>query len=1627
MKKAIFVLGMHRSGTSVLTAGINALGAKVINNTPKTEENPKGYYEHGEVQALNDEILKEFNTFWGNPYYKSEIEEVFVDEKKFSRYYDRAKKIINVYKNDDVFVIKDPRMSILYPFWEKVVREVFSAEVFKVVILRNPMEVIKSLLKRNESNPFLSLGHNKIHYLKLWTLYNFWIIKNIDTNNYFITFDEFVNHPRDTLVNIAKTVSVNIDDIRNIDEFINNFLERGLKHYNEDIDIQMFKTINNDLTWIYNFYTDLNKIANKTLNKKEVLTIVKKYDDIFEDLFKDLNGVSGLLSHYYYLLQDIKTKFDAGHGESQMNSDNINIEQLYIDFGEGYSEENSIVNKLNVNQSKFTNSCEFTINHKVSDITGIRYDPLDEKCILKLKNIKILTNKEAYSVGVDSTNANYNYSNVYLFLGDNPSIILNLDGILEDEVIDKVIINVEFLDTDELISDIESSIAIIIYEIKSINNKFSGLNEIKPMIEKFQIDNLVNDKNLESKIDKLSDATDNIALAIESGSSQNTELSERIRLINNYVEEIRNNIETSNKKIVSKVDMLQAANYGMYDNFNELSNLYDETVSYLENKKTQDRELINEFKSLNSIVNEIKLNITTGNEKLNKKIDILEFKSNSFYEKINELNNTINNIAASNVWKLFKPKLLMKSIVLYKKIYRTIKKANVFDEEYYLKNNEDISKTNIDPLEHYIKHGAKELRNPSTDFDTSYYIKNNPDVKESGINPLFHYIVFGYKEGRLPSKEANRYDEWIKLHRRPKWYNLYRQIENAKIAYHIFKSKQFDNAWYFNKHPDLNDKILKSVFWKYRNSKIKLLRLFGKALTSPILHYVWQGVYLGYEPSPTFNTDVYLNEHASKNFDIVNPFYDYILSQHNKTEEILETNTNKEISKNLDSISDTKLIEILRESPEFDAKWYLNENKDVANAGIDPVEHFYYNGWKEGRNPNKDFNLNEYRKQVPEFTDENLNPFMHYLLVWKKQYGQFISKNDIWKKIIFNKNSDIKVNDRIDIIVVVSDSQKNVVKLIDDIDSYSDVPYRLIIVDDCIKDIEVKQQIEVYCATQENTVYLRNDIKIGKENSINKAIQLFGLENHKVIIHSNIELYENFLSGILKQIIKEPNKVSSVRPMSNTIQEVLSTKYCDNISKRNEKKQNMYRILEANNINLGSFSEGLIAINKSILQKNGLPGFISITNKENSWFTKASNMGYENRLATDVFIKLKDKANNDLLFLDKRANIDFDTQNSLASQTIYTNYCKIMDNLSDEDLYSERFLIINSVQGGGSKAYIKRKIQSLNKSKKQILLWDPNTFKAEFVDAQGEPLAGFTVSLDLFNDLVQTYKPTEVIISSIVFCYNFQRTVSTIIEAFNEYKTELTYLVHDYYCVCPSFNLLDYKNSFCGLKNLDKCKKCLKSNTNKAIEYNDIDSWRLTWENLLDKCDNIQVFSNSSRDLMEIVYPKVSNKIQIRPHDVSYCKNLRVPNISDPQSNLHIGFVGDITISKGLEKINEFSKLDTEVSLTVIGRVAQPVISKVNITGRYSLNDLPAIIEDSQANVFFISSIWPETFCYVADELMQMKLPIVCYNLGAQADKIRKYKFGYVLDIDMPFNEQISSINEWRKNKLQDVWKERTK
>ena len=228
--------------------------------------------------------------------------------------------------------------------------------------------------------------------------------------------------------------------------------------------------------------------------------------------------------------------------------------------------------------------------------------------------------------------------------------------------------------------------------------------------------------------------------------------------------------------------------------------------------------------------------------------------------------------------------------------------------------------------------------------------------------------------------------------------------------------------------------------------------------------------------------------------------------------------------------------------------------------------------------------------------------------------------------------------------------------------------------------------------------------------------------------------------------------------------------------------------------------------------------------------------------------------------------------------------------------------------------------------------------------------------------------------------------------------TRLTMSAHDYFAICPSFVLLNADGRYCGIPSLAECSSCLKRHEAPYVALappSEIGTWRAMWGRALAAADEVRCFSQATRAHFLKAYPSLDPKrVTVVPHKADYAPQ-RLPRASH-RAPLVIGVIGEITEQKGARivtaMVDEIDRAGLDVRIVVIGTLAAAHRSaRLTVTGAYQRKDLVDLIESHGINMLFFPSIWPETFSYVVAEMIALELPIVAFDLGAPAERLRRH------------------------------------
>lgn len=154
MTNGVVVLGVWRSGTSLVTQFISEMGYYVVNTIPPNEFNPDGYWEDERVNCLNERVLN----YLGGDSNHIPVEGP-LSHSQFSGITMQIREVMQEYKSKRKWCIKDPRLSLTMDLW----KEHLSSNTKYIICFRNPLSVSMSIQRRFQ----LDLNYSS----RLWYTY----------------------------------------------------------------------------------------------------------------------------------------------------------------------------------------------------------------------------------------------------------------------------------------------------------------------------------------------------------------------------------------------------------------------------------------------------------------------------------------------------------------------------------------------------------------------------------------------------------------------------------------------------------------------------------------------------------------------------------------------------------------------------------------------------------------------------------------------------------------------------------------------------------------------------------------------------------------------------------------------------------------------------------------------------------------------------------------------------------------------------------------------------------------------------------------------------------------------------------------------------------------------------------------------------------------------------------------------------------------------------------------------------------------------------------------------------------------------------------------------------------------
>jgi hypothetical protein len=221
--RAVIVVGMHRSGTSAVARGLQALsvylGKDFLDAQP---ENPTGYWEDKGVVEINERVLKTLGLRWddASPIARARFRAFRIRMLRAAA----ARYVRRTFGSQPLWGFKDPRTIRLLPFWQGVFHRCTVADSY-VVVIRNPRSVAASLFRRQ--------AMDAAEAQRLWLIHMVPFLRDVRNRPMVVVdYDLLMLQPRTQLERIAGALnlSLNATNAGEVDRFAADFLDETLRH-----------------------------------------------------------------------------------------------------------------------------------------------------------------------------------------------------------------------------------------------------------------------------------------------------------------------------------------------------------------------------------------------------------------------------------------------------------------------------------------------------------------------------------------------------------------------------------------------------------------------------------------------------------------------------------------------------------------------------------------------------------------------------------------------------------------------------------------------------------------------------------------------------------------------------------------------------------------------------------------------------------------------------------------------------------------------------------------------------------------------------------------------------------------------------------------------------------------------------------------------------------------------------------------------------------------------------------------------------------------------------------------------------------------------------------------------------
>ncbi|MBI5870215.1 MAG: glycosyltransferase [Actinobacteria bacterium] len=599
-----------------------------------------------------------------------------------------------------------------------------------------------------------------------------------------------------------------------------------------------------------------------------------------------------------------------------------------------------------------------------------------------------------------------------------------------------------------------------------------------------------------------------------------------------------------------------------------------------------------------------------------------------------------------------------------------------------------------------------------------------------------------------------------------------------------------------------------------------------------------------------------------------------------------------------------------------------------------------------------------------------------------------------------------------------------------------ETPFEIIVVNDASPDAALAAYVEELSGGGKVTL-LTNEANIGFVGSANLGMMMHP-DRDVVLLNSDTEVNGDWLDR-LRRCAKAHPKAGTVTPFSNNATICSYPRFLEDNplpaeSVLAELDDLFAEVNRGRSILLPTAIGFCTYITRRCLDTTGYLDSMHFGRgygEENDFSIRAAIAGFEHRLCGDVFVYHAGGAS----FGDEAASASDAAQETLRRR--HPQYEPLIHSHFREDPARElrrrvdiarlaaskrrRLMLVTHRLGGGTEKFV-RELAGLLEPELEVLIMRPRDMDCVGIEwaRTGEEFNAFFNWPRDYGEMVGFLK--DIGVERLHF-HHLVEYGEQVLRLPADLGVAYDFSIHDYYSICPLYNLISTDGRYCGEPDAAGCAVCLSEH--EALAGLDIDDWRGRWAGLISGADRVIVPSNDVSERLRRYFPEANFVYLPHPEAEEVIEivsgktgvdrlakaggEIRQAGVGAGQRrSIKVLVLGELSVAKGARLLEacaaDAAARELPLNFRVLGwareKLRQEPEIPLFIMGPYDDSQLDDLIERERADIIFFPALWPETYSYTLSAAMRSGLAVAAPRLGAFSERLDGYPGALLMEWD---------------------------